>query len=237
MVKKGSWNFCNEQPVSTWFKYIPEHYPQVKKQKRIIESLLESPDFKSSIINLRKRFGIKVGELDGLISEFSEANHKNNLLVNKKIAQYRERIKDKEIIELLKRFNLPPLWFQCVYQYLNQNKMDPVEIKCDVVSAEDKYGRGRLFIEIFVDTTLEDIKEAWNSIIYYQKRLPDYWRKTVRSPKNKQIHADILKWRESGKSNAEVARLVEERYPDYNFNPEAIRQIKHRAKRDIKKLS
>lgn len=242
MARKRIWNFRKEQPVSHWSKCIPEEFPQIKKQKRIIDDLLGNPDFKRSILDLRKKRKIKVEELAELFNELTEAvrlnNSQNVNFINKKLVQYCKQIKTQEIIKLLKRFKLSPLWFNPVYQYLTQNKLAPIEIKCDIICTKDGYGRNRMLIEVFADTILEDIKEAWNSVNEYQKRLPDYYRKTIREPKNKTIHTDILKWFALGKSSSEVYKLLGEKYPDYETEPESLRKIKERGKkRDIKKLS
>ncbi len=242
MARKRIWNFRKEQPASHWSKCIPEEFPQIKKQKRIIDDLLGNPDFKRSILDLRKKCKIKVEELAELFNELTEAvrlnNSQNVNFINKKLVQYCKQIKNQEIIKLLKRFKLSPLWFNPVYQYLTQNKLAPIEIKCDIICTEDGYGRDRILIEVFADTILEDIKEAWNSVNEYQKRLPDYYRKTIREPKNKTIHTDILKWFALGKSSSEVYKLLGEKYPDYETEPESLRKIKERGKkRDIKKLS
>ncbi len=84
---------------------------------------------------------------------------------------------DQEVKKLAK--SLPENWRSKITAFIKSGMLDLPDWGTQITMRDDfdkKSGWQRgLFVQIFKDTNLEDIRKIWNQVKNYQKQLPEIW--------------------------------------------------------------
>lgn len=88
-----------------------------------------------------------------------------------------DAVLELEVKKLAK--SLPENWRSKIITFIKSGKLDQPDWGTQIVMRDDfdkKSGWQRgLFIQIFKDTTLDDIRKIWKHVQDHQKRLPEIW--------------------------------------------------------------
>jgi len=139
------------------------------------------------------------------------------------------------IKKILENFKLPLNWQHSIQRYILFNSIDSMWIPGNISIRED-YDQDtdlrRLSIEIDDTTTLEDVKEAWPTIKFHQKRLQSYTREKFQPLRKLNRDKRAYELEKEGKSLKEIADIINVEFNDpmdYNY----LRIILNRYKKRL----
>ncbi len=134
--------------------------------------------------------------------------------------------------KLSKEFNLDFRWHFDLYFYiLGSDKLDPpasgvnLDVRFnDTRLPEEQWVVTKLSLDIYQDSTIEDIKAKWRQIEKYQSMMPAY------SPQRKRVSGNIERYikvrdlEDEGKSHKEIAEIAE---LGFSSDPKAVSYLKN----------
>lgn len=129
----------------------------VNKEKFLF--LIANDKFIDEVNNLRETFSIPP---QGFTSEENCIKYLKKVCENEKIKiQY-----DSSILNILVKFNIHPRWKNAIeyFTFLNNDNIDPIIPSQLDYRTENDGGLLRLKIEIYSDTTLEQVAKEWKNI-------------------------------------------------------------------------
>lgn len=146
------------------------------KEKKQVDLLLKNPTFIKSILELRKKWKIPETGLKGN-EESKKWHYRLYAKADELDADTTDILKqynsDLERIRL--KLNLSEVWKDFIKYFLLFNKVGDLGTRVVIVRKKNYNTKeNELFIQIFGDTRLEDIKEIWSEIKEHQKILKDY---------------------------------------------------------------
>ncbi|MCE7936298.1 hypothetical protein DYH10_00685 [Candidatus Saccharibacteria bacterium CPR2] len=129
---------------------------------------------------------------------------------------------EKEVIVLIEKYKLGPSWIFGLVEYID--RLDPTYLirlprPAVEIRTNKETGINELWIRINEDTTLEDIKQRWSFIKWYQEKL-DYTKQKKFQPNDKAVlerNKFVYELRENGLSHQQIADKLNDKYPDEVF--------------------
>lgn len=238
MVKKSEiiWPFPPFMSYANWEYDAPE----VKKQQIIFESISKKPSFQNIVSGIRRKRNVNpvlTNKIKGCLVQISKLQKIPRSAgqikkLDKKMREYYSRLNPIDVIKIIDKFHLPYLWYGIINQYILKGKVSHlIGVKCEPFLIKDAFHKTRMFIEIFPDTTIEDIRKAWNRVLSFQKQYLEYRRKNVRKSKVAEIHNTVAELYSDGKTTKEIEGIIPQLYPDYEFMQQTLRKIKERKRK------
>lgn len=141
--------------------------------------------------------------------------------------QYEQRLKivngqnplnafKNDIKKLVKKNYLSPRWEDKVETYLrfNENLQAPMGLVVELKNSKDDSSLEEIVLHIEKDTTLQDIKDEWKSIEFFQNKLPYKTQKTFQSidEKNLERGKRAYELKKGGRTLKEVAKILNEEF-------------------------
>lgn len=139
------------------------------------------------------------------------------------------------IKKVLENFKLPLHWEHTLKRYILFNSIDLMWLPGNVSIREDfdlDTDLKRLSIEIDDTTTLEDIKYAWPTVKFHQKKLQSYTKKKIQPIKNFKRDQEAYNLRQSGKPYNEIADILTKKF-DKVITSEDIASYIKRYKKSV----
>jgi hypothetical protein len=212
-----------------------------KKQKKVIDELGRTPEYISDIEKLRLKHkippkGFQFNEDDELL-----LNIRNQLNVVEVDEEFQ-----KDLMVLLNKYpkqGLNPTYRDTILRYILFNRYYVSKLnfglKPNWLRIPAEYGSGEvlegphkeLFIQIYGNTTLDDLKKGWSEIEKLKKELPDYNPKKFRPYKNNERDKRIIEMLEGGKDVNTIVTDINDEFPsewDKQITYDYIYKIKQR---------
>lgn len=212
-----------------------------KKQKKVIEGLERTPEYISDIEKLRLKHKIPPNGFQFSEDEELILNIRNQLSVVEVNEEFQE-----DLTTLLNKYpkqGLNPTYKDTILRYILFNRYyvskQNFGIKPNWLKIPEGYGYGEvlegshkeLFIQIYGNTTLDDIKRGWNEIEELKKELPDYNPKRFRPYKNNERDKKIVEMIKGGKDVNTIVSDINDAFPtewDKQLTYDYIYKIKQR---------
>lgn len=201
----------------------------VRKTRQKTQLLIIQPEFIQDIQLLRRKWNVPVKGLssieefdkwqkwfDGENWKYQNVEYKKFYQGNKVDSNYPKllqgfnsqipiNILQQDLVELIKKYKLSPMWLQGLRGYLLRNS---IPLPAGVIiehSTDAQTNLPILKLIIQEDTSIKDVVAVWDQVKNYQKKLP-YWRQKKSQPIfNLERNKKAYELKESGKSYNEIA--------------------------------
>lgn len=196
----------------------------IQKQKQEIKILTNKPGFKDSIILLRKKWNIPENGIhsEGELNKWYEhLNDDSNNYIKSMLFQ--KRSKDefnneiprnsflRDIKKIVQKQKLSPRWIDGVRRYLLFNDLENMGMFVGPVintKFEMEFETETLYLEIEANTTLDDVKAVWPSVMEAQSRLLYKNQKKFQPIRNFDRNKKAYELHTQGKKYAEIADFM-----------------------------
>ncbi|MFW5884825.1 MAG: hypothetical protein ACOCUF_01155 [Patescibacteria group bacterium] len=190
--------------------------------------------FKKEIIKLREKWGIPP---KGFLKGKEESDWSLKLLKSGK-----SEIFNQDFHRLLRKFNLSNYYRQRVHEYLFSNKVNDIkqveQNNIRIFSRTDDADKRklRLFVEIFSETSIEDLKKSWEKISQLKKDAIGFKENTRKRVNLMDRDKAIYSLYKEGKSPKEIKREIEGMPCTRNIELKYISKIIERMENKAKKF-
>jgi len=190
------------------------------KSKQRIKLLIQKPAFQKKIKSLRKKWGISPKGFKS--DEESKEWHDKMVEDSDKIIElidgsaqkgrgnYSIPINDfnNDLAKLVKKFSLPSNFTSTIEFYLKFNKTTAPESITVLTRYNERLGRKELFIQVFDNTTQEDVKKVWPRVMLFKKYLVAHKRGRFREITNLRAEERAYVLQKEKKSLKEIADIL-----------------------------
>jgi hypothetical protein len=205
------------------------------------DTLLANPKFEKEIKKLRQKWSISAnGFIDDKQSELwhkkiEEDSDKAIELIDKREKGITVPLNDfwNDINTVINKFNLPSRYVSFVEYYLKFSKVSKSESATVVVNYNRKLNRKEMFIQIYTDTTLEDIKSVWSRVRRFKKYLVGYRKDMkVREITNLQVEKRAYELQQEGVKPKKISEILKKEglgTYDYDYVVKLISRFRKRT--------
>lgn len=187
-----------------------------RKSRQKLSILVTHPEFKKRIKALRKKWKIPS---DGFKTEKQSKKwhksiiDKSDKMLEKKVALSKIPINEfnKDLRNIIIFFKLPSHYLSTIEFYIKFNKIATPENFVVNLEYKPKFKRKELSIQIFSNTTIKDIKRAWQRVQRFKKYLPDYEEGRFREVPTLEIQKKAYLLKKEGKTLEQIADLFQEK--------------------------
>ena len=193
-----------------------------------IKQLLANKEFIDDVETIQNKHGFPIKPYD--MDNFDD--------IDKMLAHAENKDFFIAIDELVNKYKLPELADTYLIEYVRHNTFSKcpeyfnlVYLNPDIRHYSKRDDKRFTSIDIYPNTTINDIKRAWPMI---QKKLKIINpQKRVRLRKNIDRDIEIHELIKEGKRSKEICRIINERYPLSPISYDYVSKINGRLKRDI----
>ena len=207
--------------------------PASQKDRLVWDELLANSAFTRTVATIRYRRNIHVGRHKRLQEAMRSRTLGRRQVKGgaRQVIEYRRRLKPGDVVSVLNQFGLTPLWHGAIAFFIfdGETWFPPDTRTAQAISAQDRYGRRRLFVEVFADTNRSGLIRAWKSFSYLQKSLPGYhakWRRSLST-----LQKRVLRLHQRGLNPKEIYVAMLRSLPEWDESLEATRRAVYRIVR------